>query len=658
MVIRPQRRSGDRHAQRRAHHRAIRQAQRQAQRQLQFQQRLRRLHAISTKYQRLLVITLVALATALHLSAPKGIAEPIQTQTLQSASLKLSWLPTLAQAIPPVLVAQGNQIILNGQTLPAAWSQRQQSIGISDSGLMQTVGVDLLNTTDATRQPVQWFSEPSTQPLVLESWLTSQSRYLDITQLAQQAGWQVQARGNALQINTPATRVVGVRQGRQDWGDRIVVDLDRATPWQVSEQGQEAIVTINGAIAPAMVQNFRPIPGTRLTSLNVAANGNQTVIRMGTNLRPRVWTLPNPNRLIIDIRSDSMVERDIAWAPGIRWRQQNVGVGNFVFPVVSLVVNPRQPGIALKPITSNPNAAMGTAPLLTTAQQQQAVAAINAGFFNRNNQLPLGAIRVDNRWISGPILNRGAIAWNDFGDVTAGRLSIQESLTTSTGQRLPVLLLNSGYVRAGVARYTPDWGGSYTPILNDEVIVTVQNNQVSSQQPSGVAGQRSIPIPSNGYLVVVRANGAAASALPVGTTVQVETVTSPSEFSRFPQVMGAGPLLVQNRQIVLNAEAEQFTPAFIQQAAARSAIGVLPDGNLILVSVHRRINGTGAGPTLNEIAQIMQRLGTVHALNLDGGSSTTLYLGGQLLDRSPRTAARVHNGIGVFMQPNLARIRP
>nr|WP_228035026.1 phosphodiester glycosidase family protein [Oculatella sp. LEGE 06141] len=301
---------------------------------------------------------------------------------------------------------------------------------------------------------------------------------------------------------------------------------------------------------------------------------------------------------------------------------------------------------------------MGTAPLLTTAQQQQAVAAINAGFFNRNNQLPLGAIRVDNRWISGPILNRGAIAWNDFGDVTAGRLSIQESLTTSTGQRLPVLLLNSGYVRAGVARYTPDWGGSYTPILNDEVIVTVQNNQVSSQQPSGVAGQRSIPIPSNGYLVVVRANGAAASALPVGTTVQVETVTSPSEFSRFPQVMGAGPLLVQNRQIVLNAEAEQFTPAFIQQAAARSAIGVLPDGNLILVSVHRRINGTGAGPTLNEIAQIMQRLGTVHALNLDGGSSTTLYLGGQLLDRSPRTAARVHNGIGVFMQPNLARIRP
>jgi exopolysaccharide biosynthesis protein len=41
-------------------------------------------------------------------------------------------------------------------------------------------------------------------------------------------------------------------------------------------------------------------------------------------------------------------------------------------------------------------------------------------------------------------------------------------------------------------------------------------------------------------------------------------------------------------------------------------------------------------------------LGAIDALNLDGGSSTGLYLGGQLLDRSPYTAARVHNGLGIF----------
>jgi len=44
-------------------------------------------------------------------------------------------------------------------------------------------------------------------------------------------------------------------------------------------------------------------------------------------------------------------------------------------------------------------------------------------------------------------------------------------------------------------------------------------------------------------------------------------------------------------------------------------------------------------------------MGAVEALNLDGGSSTSLYLGGSLLDRPPSTAARVHNAIGIFIQP-------
>jgi exopolysaccharide biosynthesis protein len=53
---------------------------------------------------------------------------------------------------------------------------------------------------------------------------------------------------------------------------------------------------------------------------------------------------------------------------------------------------------------------------------------------------------------------------------------------------------------------------------------------------------------------------------------------------------------------------------------------------------------------LGEFAQILQQLGAVNALNLDGGSSTSLALGGQLLDRSPVTAARVSNAIGVFVR--------
>jgi hypothetical protein len=591
------------------------------------------------------------LVAALYALIPKGgTAEALRAA--QTAQRSQSWTAAIAQVSPTVpLTQQGNQVTLNGLTRSIAWSQRQQQIGIADAGLFQAFGIDLLNTEDAARQPVQWFSQPATEPFVLDSWLTNQHRYLSISEFAQRQGWQIRTSGTTLQVTTPPCRVTGVRQGRQTWGDRLVLDLDRSTPWQITEQGSEFVVAVDAQIDPALVQNFVAAPGNRITSLRLETSGSQTLIRVGisSSLRPRVWTLPNPNRLVIDVRPDSIVERNIVWAPGVRWRQQVVRQGNSQFPVVSLTIDPRQPGVALKPIWNDPATAIGTAPLLSIAQRWQAAAAINGGFFNRNNQLPLGAIRQDNRWVSGPILNRGAIAWNERGEVAIGRLSLQESVLTATGQRFPVLSLNSGYVQAGVARYTIGWGATYTPILDNETLIVVQDDRVTGQRSGGAAGQTAVPIPANGYLLVVRSHQAAASALPAGTALTLEAATVPAAFNQFSQILGAGPLLIADRQIVLNAQSEQFSDAFIRQAAVRSAIGQTADGNLLLVTVHQRVGGLG--PTLSEIAQMMQQLGAVNALNLDGGSSTTLYLGGQVLNRAPRTAARVHSGIGVFIQP-------
>jgi exopolysaccharide biosynthesis protein len=579
--------------------------------------------------------------------------------------------------------------------LPAVWSQSQLGTltgkvrtGISDTRVTQLLGVELLNTKDVEKQPVQWFSQQTTKPLVLSSWLTGAHRYLDVTQLAVLAGWQLQADGDTLRITTPAARVKAIRHAQQPWGVRIVVDLDRPTPWQVSEESrgsrgaggageqrrrgekdrpfsgrhlpyQEWAIAIDAVADPALIQHFNSsFPDQSLNARNTSQTPvlklerapTLTNIRLSlpTGLYPRVSTLINPNRLVIDIRPDAMVERDILWAPGLRWRQQFVNLGTSRFPVVWLEINPRAFGLTLKPIWSESTTLVGIAPLLKTAQRYSAAAAINGGFFNRNNKLPLGAIRRNGRWLSSPILNRGAIAWNNSGLVKIGRLSLQENIITSSGQRLPILAFNSGYVQAGIARYSSEWGTTYTPLNDNEIIVVIQNNQVAAQLLGGAAGKTAFPIPVNGYLLVLRANSAAAKKLPVGSVVHEESTTQPAYFAPYPQILGAGPILVQNRQIVLDAKAEGFSDAFIRETAARSAIGTTVEGTLLITAVHNRVGG--AGPTLTEIARLMQQLGCVDALNLDGGSSTSLYLGGQLLNRSPRTAARVHNGLGVFLQ--------
>lgn len=555
----------------------------------------------------------------------------------------------------PATVQQGTQIQLNGRTFAAPWQQWQTSngnrIGISDAGLLRTMGLQLLNSNTATLQPIQWFT-PANQTLSLPTRLTSTLRYLDITDLARQFGWQLSSSGSVLQVATPTARVLGLRQGKQPWGDRLVIELDRPAPWQTEQSAQDLVVTLEAQIDPAVLQQFKSSPGTYVQSIQAEAIANQTRLRLNlpSMARSRIWSVSAPNRIVIDIRPDSLVDQNILWAPGLRWRQQLLPSGNTKIPVVWLEVNPRQPRLTLQPIVPNPITMLGTAPLAQTAQQAQVAAAINGGFFNRNRQLPLGAIRLDGRWLSGPILNRGAIAWDATGNIKFGRLTLRETVTTQTGQRFPLTHLNSGYIQAGIARYTPDWGSTYTSLSDGEIIVLVQNNQIAGQQIIEKAGTASIQIPLNGYILVLRSIRSAAAAFVAGTPLQLESLTDPPEFNAYPQIMAAGPLLIQNRQTVLDAKAESFSNAFAIEAAPRSAIAQQADGSLLLIATHTRLDGTSL--TLPEFTQLLQQLGAVNALNLDGGSSTTLYLGGQILDRPPRTAARVHSGIGIFLAPN------
>jgi hypothetical protein len=552
-----------------------------------------------------------------------------------------------AQAFPPIPGnINGNTVVMAGQRVPVPWQQQGDRIGIADMALMQVFGVDLQSTRDPQQQPVQWFSETATP---LATWHDGGYRYVDITAWAQQQGWQLSPnRNGTLTIQAPAGQIVSGRRGRQTWGDRLVLDVDRPVVWTLQEQHSSFTLTLQGrpgqTFTPADLQGN----GNALSNLQVRSAGDRLIIQgqIEATAQMRVWSLTNPNRVVIDVRQDA-VPKDIAWAPGVRWQSGMVSVGNRSFPVQQLRLNPQQ--VRLRPIWASQPQVPGITPLVTMARQSQAVAAINAGFFNRNNQLPLGAIRENGRWISGPILNRGAIAWNDQGQAAFNRLFLSHTVTTDQGRGFTVGQINSGYVQAGIGLYTADWGNLYRPIIDNEILVTVRQNQVVQQTPGGAAGQASITVPSDGYLLAVRAFSEAARSLAPGNTVSLTTDLRPPEFGSFPYAIGGGPLLVKDRRIVLNAQAEGFSDAFARQAAPRSAIGRTQTGELLLVAIHN--SPGGRGPTLTETAQIMAQLGSTDALNLDGGNSASLYLGGTMINRHPQTAGRVHNGLGVFLAP-------
>ena len=560
---------------------------------------------------------------------------------------------------------QGRTIILNGRSFSIPWQQwtvgNSTRIAMSDTGARQLFGMDFLSTNDPKKQPINWFNLQT-----LSANLINSDRWLDVTDILLKMGATTTINGDSLTINFPAPQIQDIQLENYGAVQRIIIQLDRPTFWQVSQAKNQAVITLEGNAQQSLISRFQPqtssnsnqnndeddlgnsnnnLP-TQITSLENNGVISRLKINLPTAYGLQISSVANPPRIIIDSRPDAMDEKRIVWQPGLIWNQKYIQLDQDWFPVTWLEIDPRNPQITIKPITANSTSMRGTNPLITINSESNAVAMINGGFFNRNNQLPLGAIRVDGKWLSGPILNRGAIAWDNRGKIRIDRLSLEETLITATGQRFPLTQLNSAFVAAGCSRYTRDWGSNYHPLTERETGLVVQGDRVT-EKLNNLSPQDSIDVPKNGYLVICRKTDIN---LNIGETVNLDSVTLPRDFANYPQILGAGPLLLQNGRIVLDGNAEKFSPAFQNQQASRSAIAVSQEGKILLVAIHNRVGGRGA--TLGELARILLLMAAKDGLNLDGGSSTGITLGGYLLDRSAVTAAKVHNGIGIFLSPS------
>lgn len=549
--------------------------------------------------------------------------------------------------------ASGPQLRINGRLVNGAWQQRRDLIGIMDGAIASQLGLNLGSTRNPTKQPIAWFTSSDSGMVSLSAWHYQNHRYLDIAPLIHQHGWQVTPQGAVLDIRLPSSQINAVRQGKQTWGDRLVLDLNQAAAWQVSPAGNNITITVDAGLKKDINTQFKLTPTNGLKKLNISSSQQRTTfsLTVADHWQPHVWSLVQPNRLVIDIRRDALKPKEILWADGIQFQQRYVNLNNQRFPVYSLSLEPQSATIL--PVGAFPSQSPGIKPPTAIAEQWQTTALLNGGFFNRNNQLPLGALRYNQQWLSGPILGRGAIGWDDQGNITFDRLTLQAT-AIANGQSRTIDTLNSGYVKAGIARYTRDWGSQYTTLIDNEIIVIVQNDQVIEQRRLGTAGQDAVSIPPNGYLLVFRAFNSAAADFSLGAAVTLTQQAQPVAFEQFPHILGAGPLLLSNGRRVLDAQKEGFSQNFIQGTAPRSVVARTSTGQLKLIAIQDRVGGRG--PTLVETTQILQKLGCTEALNLDGGSSSSLYLSGQLINRHPQTAARINNALGVFLTfPNLDR---
>lgn len=169
--------------------------------------------------------------------------------------------------------------------------------------------------------------------------------------------------------------------------------------------------------------------------------------------------------------------------------------------------------------------------------------------------------------------------------------------------------------------------------------VTVEDGRVVGNEVNANAS-----IPKNGYvLVFTGTEKSSAERFAVGSEVELKLSYKNPQGELLPEwedvvaAVGAGPRLVKDSKVALNAAAEGFHDAkILTSSAARSGIAIMQDGSIMLATV--------PGATMKQWAEIMKALGAKQAMNLDGGASSALYGGGKMLT----TAGRHLSNILVF----------
>ena len=465
---------------------------------------------------------------------------------------------------------------------------------------------------------------------------------LEVSDWLAATGVRAQVRENTLELRLPLPKVNNLRRGKGSTADRLVLDLN----------GPALVQRLNGDLLLELKLSRTQQRQLKAWGLSPQLHRHGGLVLKGQATKLRSLSLASPWRVVLDgvqtggrrpVQRARLPLRNPAVAEWLRrgfvLEQRTIKVGVKPIQVFRAGGRLSRLGITLQPLVKAEQQ-QGLRFLPQLSQPAGALVAVNGGFFNRINQLPLGAVRHQGVWLSGPILNRGVIAWGSSGDLQFGRLRLNQTLQVNNGRRWSLMALNSGYVQKGLSLYTPAWGPRYRALSGEEEALLIRGGRVEATVDKNSL-QRGIAIPKDAELVVARGR----TPLPArpGDRIQV-TERSLSPLAQQPNVLGGGPLLMQNGNVVLNGRQEGFSPGFMSLAAPRTVVAQGPSGQWLMT-----LRGAaGSDPTLVETALAAQQLGLRDALNMDGGSSTTLVVAGRTVMNGRSSTPRVHNGLGLI----------
>ncbi|MBN2478670.1 MAG: phosphodiester glycosidase family protein, partial [Parachlamydiales bacterium] len=215
--------------------------------------------------------------------------------------------------------------------------------------------------------------------------------------------------------------------------------------------------------------------------------------------------------------------------------------------------------------------------VLNIAKNKNAKAAVNGGFFKTGSLLdgfPMGALKIENFWLTLPFKSRGAIGFD---------------------KNCKTFLMDRIFVDV------------YAILNNQKILIGNFNHYLHK-----------LNLFENNNLEIF-----------------VNPILNPQNYSiwnDFETVVGGTPLLIFEGEKIKDFSEEKTLLSFLTDRHARTAIGIKDNNNLTFVVVDKNYDSS-LGMTIEELQNFMYEIGCTNALNLDGGGSSCMVIDNKIINK-------------------------
>lgn len=282
--------------------------------------------------------------------------------------------------------------------------------------------------------------------------------------------------------------------------------------------------------------------------------------------------------------------------------------------------------------------------VVSSAQEMgyHVLGAINTDFFSMSTGVPLGIVIEDGVYKSSNETENALVIDEDGSasilDVPSVAMSLQNNNTGASV--IPdnfnkarheiggVYLLNEDFSTVSTRSDGSGWYVRMRAVADSrtgKVPDLTVNSNLTLEVTELLLSDQSISIGPDEYILTAAdpsGRGDAFAAFQVGDVVTLSTACSNSVLSEARWACGVGDIMVRGGAIT---DSSAWTYAK-DGRQPRTALGLKPDGTLVLYAVDGRQSGYSVGLTQYNLAEELLNQGCTTAVNLDGGGSTSLSL--------------------------------